>query len=71
MTPVVSGEHATATWLTGLTGLLVLAAAVVMMVAAAPAPPAPAPPVPHHTAAQAATPSMIAESWSAISAGFH
>jgi hypothetical protein len=45
MTPVVSGERATATWLTGAAGLLVLAAAVVMMMVAAP--PAPAHPRPH------------------------
>jgi len=50
MTSVVSGERATATWLTGLAGLLVLAAAVVMMVVAAPAHSGP-----HHAATQAAT----------------
>jgi len=36
MTTVVSREHANATWLTGLAGLLILAAAFVMMACAAP-----------------------------------
>jgi hypothetical protein len=36
MTAVVSREHAKATWLTGVAGLLILGAAVVMMVVAAP-----------------------------------
>jgi hypothetical protein len=62
MTAVVSEEHAKATWLTGVAGLLILGAAVVMMVVAAPSP---AHPRPHPAAAQAYTPSMITESWSA------
>jgi len=36
MTTVVSREHANATWLTGLAGLVILAAAFVMMACAAP-----------------------------------
>lgn len=36
MTAVVSREHAKATWLTAVAGLLILAAAVVMMACAAP-----------------------------------
>jgi hypothetical protein len=62
MTAVVSGEHAKATWLTGVAGLLILGVAVVMMVVAAPSP---AHPRPHLAAAQAHTPSMITERWSA------
>jgi len=69
MTPVVSGERATATWLTGLTGLLVLAAAVVMMVVAAPARSGPPRTADKAVSAwaEAYTPSMITESWSAMS----
>jgi hypothetical protein len=37
MTAVVSREHAKATWLTGVVGLVILAAAFVMMACAAPA----------------------------------
>jgi hypothetical protein len=36
MTAVVSREHAKATWLTGVAGLVILAAAFVMMACAAP-----------------------------------
>ena len=36
MAAVVSREHATATWLTGLAGLVILAVALVMMACAAP-----------------------------------
>jgi len=36
MTAVVSRERATATWLTGLVGLVILAAAFMMMACAAP-----------------------------------
>jgi hypothetical protein len=36
MTAVVSRERATATWLTGVAGLVILAAAFVMMACAAP-----------------------------------
>jgi hypothetical protein len=57
MTPVVSGERATATWLTGAAGLLVLAAAVVMMVMAAPAPAHPRP----HLAAVLTTTQVVTE----------
>jgi hypothetical protein len=57
MTPVVSGERATATWLTGAAGLLVLAAAVVMMVVAAPAPAHPRP----HLAAVLTTTQVVTE----------
>jgi hypothetical protein len=57
MTPVVSGERTTATWLTGAAGLLVLAAAVVMMVVAAPAPAHPRP----HLAAVLTTTQVVTE----------
>jgi hypothetical protein len=60
----LTGESAKATWLTGVAGLLILGVAVVMMVVSAPSP---GHPRPHPVAAQAYTPSMISESWSASS----
>jgi hypothetical protein len=61
---VISRELTRATWLTGVAGLLLLGVAFVMMVVAAPSQ---AHPLPHHAAAQAQayTPFMITESWSA------
>jgi hypothetical protein len=59
---VTSREHARATWLTGAAGLLILGAAFVMMVVAAPSV---THPLPHHAAAQAYSPFMITEGWSA------
>jgi hypothetical protein len=65
---VISRERTRATWLTGAAGLLMLGVASVMMVVAAPSQ---AHPLPHHaqvqaqTHAQAYTPFMITESWSA------
>jgi len=64
MTTVISRERARATWLTGTAGLLILGAALAMMVVAAPSV---AHPLAHHATAQAYTPIMITESWSASS----
>jgi hypothetical protein len=64
MTTVISRERARATWLTGAAGLLILGAALVMMVVAAPSQ---GHPLAHHAAAQAYTPIMMTESWSASS----
>jgi hypothetical protein len=57
MAAAVSRERATATWLTGLAGLVILAAAVVMMAGAAPSL---AHPRPH---GPAAPPASVSTSW--------
>jgi hypothetical protein len=65
MTAVVSREHAKATWLSGVVGLVILAVAFVMMACAAPSL---AHPRPHGAAAQPASvsaSSLITGSWSA------
>jgi hypothetical protein len=65
MTAVVSRERATATWLSGVAGLVILAVAFVMMACAAPSL---AHPRPHGAPAQPAsvhTSSVITGSWSA------
>jgi len=69
MTAVVSRERATATWLSGVAGLVILAAAFVMMACAAPSL---AHPRPHGATAQPAsvsTSSLIIGSWSARGTG--
>ena len=69
MTDVVSRERATATWLSGVAGLVLMAAALVMMACAAPSP---AHPRPHGATARPASwsaPSPITGGWSASRAG--
>jgi hypothetical protein len=73
MTAVVSRERATATWLTGVVGLVILAASFVMMACAAPSL---ANPRPHGAmtrpvinTADGHTSSLITGSWSASEAG--
>ena len=65
MAAVVSREHAKATWLAGVAGLVILAVAVVMMACAAPSL---AHPRPHRAAARPAAvsaSSLITGGWSA------
>jgi hypothetical protein len=73
MTAVVSRERATATWLTGVVGLVILAAAFVMMACAAPSLASPRPhgamTRPVINTANVSTSSLITRSWSASAAG--
>jgi len=73
MTAVVSRERATATWLTGVVGLVILAAAFVMMACAAPSLASPRPhgatTQPVINTANVSTSSLITGSWSASRAG--
>ena len=69
MTAMVSREHAKATWLTGLAGLLIVAAAVVMMACAAPSLAAGRPHGAPTQAVRVYTAALITDSWSASSAG--
>ena len=69
MTAVVSRERATATWLTGVVGLVILAAAFVMMACAAPSLASPRPHGAMTRSANVSTSSLITGSWSASGAG--
>ena len=68
MTDMVSRERATATWLSGVAGLVLMAAALVMMACAAPSL---AHPRPHGATARACQPasSPITGGWPASRAG--
>jgi hypothetical protein len=65
MTAVVNRERATATWLTGVVGLVILAAAFVMMACAAPSLASPRPHGAMTRSANVSTSSLITGSWSA------
>jgi hypothetical protein len=69
MTAVVSRERATATWLTGVVGLVILAAAFAMMACAAPSLANPRPHGAMTRSADVYTSSLITGSWSATGAG--
>lgn len=69
MTAVVSREHAKATWLTGVAGLVILAAAFVMMACAAPSLARPRSDEAMTQPASVSVSSLITASWSASWAG--
>jgi hypothetical protein len=69
MTAMVSRERATATWLTGVVGLVILAAAFVMMACAAPSLANPRPHGAMTRSADVYTSSLITGSWSESGAG--
>ena len=69
MTAAVSREHAKATWLTGVAGLVILAAAFVMMACAAPSLAHPRPPAAVTQSASRYTSWLITTNWSPSGAG--
>lgn len=69
MTALVSREHARATWLTGVAGLLILAAAFMMMACAAPSLASPRPHPAVTQTARMSTSALITEGRSLSEAG--